>query len=330
MTHRPTWQTPGYMMVGFNGAPGYYPSPDPMAMGGPYGQPVMYMQPPMVPMPGALQHIAPGPPSMPVPGAPGAVPMPNSPPMQAAPTNRTQTAPTLSRAHISLLFRCYLFSLSLPLCASSLRPSPTAASAWSVSSRPGNTQSRSARVSLPTGSHTAPLSFALYLQQAGAASGPQYMQVPMPPQPGMPPQQPGMPPGVQPQQPVAAHLPPTQPPALPVSAAMPGAQPQPPVLSLKRCSSRRMEGRSSPRSRHHPCSRRHHPCSLRRSRKAATRRPQRCHCHRIIRHKGMHRRRRVSRKATHPLRRNHLSYRRTTIRTPLRRNSRMIRTRRRA
>ena len=105
MTHRHTWQTPGYMMVGFNGAPGYYPSPDPTAMGGPYGQPVMYMQPPMVPMPGALQHIAPGPPSMPVPGAPGAVPMPNSPPMQAAPTNRTQTAPTLSRALISLLFR---------------------------------------------------------------------------------------------------------------------------------------------------------------------------------------------------------------------------------
>ena len=105
MTHRHTWQTPGYMMVGFNGAPGYYPSPDPTAMGGPYGQPVMYMQPPMVPMPGALQHIAPGPPSMPVPGAPGAVPMPNSPPMQAAPTNRTRAKSSLSLALISLFFR---------------------------------------------------------------------------------------------------------------------------------------------------------------------------------------------------------------------------------
>ena len=114
MTHRHTWQTPGYMMVGFNGAPGYYPSPDPTAMGGPYGQPVMYMQPPMVPMPGALQHIAPGPPSMLVPGAPGAVPMPNSPPMQAAPTNRTHASP-LSLAR---LFRC--FSADLFILAPSL------------------------------------------------------------------------------------------------------------------------------------------------------------------------------------------------------------------
>ena len=330
MTHRPTWQTPGYMMVGFNGAPGYYPSPDPMAMGGPYGQPVMYMQPPMVPMPGALQHIAPGPPSMPVPGAPGAVPMPNSPPMQAAPTNRTQTAPTLSRAHISLLFRCYLFSLSLPLCASSLRPSPTAASAWSVSSRPGNTQSRSARVSSPLAHtpHPSLLHSCIYNR-------------PVPPRAhntcrcqcrhsrachpssrachrACSPSSRSPPTCHQLSRRLSQYLRPC-----------PGPNRSRPSLSLKRCSSCRMEGRSSPRSRHHPCSRRHHPCSLRRSRKA-TRRPQRCHCHRIIRHKGMHRRRRVSRKATHPLRRNHLSYRRTTIRTPLRRNSRMIRTRRRA
>ena len=102
------------VMLGYGAAPaGFYPAqqaplfaPAHGAQGGP--QPFMFMQPPLVPMPGALQNgFAPGPPPMPLPGAPGAVPMPMGPmPMPIPPGSAQHGQPPLpphSRARLSII-----------------------------------------------------------------------------------------------------------------------------------------------------------------------------------------------------------------------------------
>ena len=88
----------------------YPPQQDPLSPYGAQGlpQPIMYGQPPMVPMNGALQNgFLPGPPQMPIPGAPGAVSMPMAPmPMPIQPGNAAgqPPPPPHSRARLSTLF----------------------------------------------------------------------------------------------------------------------------------------------------------------------------------------------------------------------------------
>ena len=91
--------------------PGFYPPQQgPLSPYGAQGlpQPFMYGQPPMVPMHGALQNgFLPGPPQMPIPGAPGAVSMPMAPmPMPIQPGNAANQPPQPphSRARLSTLF----------------------------------------------------------------------------------------------------------------------------------------------------------------------------------------------------------------------------------
>ena len=91
--------------------PGFYPPQQgPLSPYGAQGlpQPIMYAQPPMVPIHGALQNgFPPGPPQMPLPGAPGAVSMPMAPmPMPIQPGNAAgqPPPPPHSRARLSTLF----------------------------------------------------------------------------------------------------------------------------------------------------------------------------------------------------------------------------------
>ncbi len=88
----------------------YPPQQGPLSPYGAQGlpQPIMYAQPPMVPIHGALQNgFPPGPPQMPLPGAPGAVSMPMAPmPMPIPPGNAQHGQPPLpphSRERLSII-----------------------------------------------------------------------------------------------------------------------------------------------------------------------------------------------------------------------------------